>query len=377
MANATLRGGPDASMLQEAEPLGKAVELWKPGPEGSGRLTCTACARYCTLKEGQTGLCGVRGVVGGQLRLFVYGRVITGHVDPIEKKPVQHYMPGSRVFSVATTGCNWLCQYCQNYDISQRRKVEGAALGPQEVVELAVGSRSHGIAYTYNQPSIFLEFARDIGLAAREQGLFNIFVSNGYDTPEGVRVMDQFLDCITVDFKGNAEPGFVRKYIGVPDPEPIFDTLHRLRTETKVHVEITDLVVPEVGDDLDAARRLSKRVVDEFGELMPVHFLRWHPDYKMLDLPMTPVKTLERHHAVAKEAGLEYVYLGNTHGHPLEDTYCHGCGAVAIDRHGFEIRSWNLVTKGMDNFCKACGTKVPVRGPLDPAYREDRFFGVV
>lgn len=362
-------------MLQEAPEVGKATELWKPA-EG-GKLTCTACARHCTLKEGQVGLCGVREVVDGQGRLLVYGRVITGHVDPIEKKPVQHYRPGTRIFSVATTGCNWLCSYCQNHDISQRRKVEGTALSPKEVAELAVENGAQGIAYTYNQPSIFLEFARDIGLEARKRGLFNVFVSNGYDTPEGVAMMRQFLDCITVDFKGNAEPAFVRKYIGVPSPEPIFDTLHRLNTETDVHVEITDLVVPQVGDDLAAARALCKRVYDEFGELMPIHFLRFHPDYKMMDLPRTPVATLEKHAEVARDVGLKYVYVGNVQGHPLEDTRCHGCGEVVVDRWGFEIRSWDLVTKGRDNFCKHCGTKVPITGPLDPGYGGERFFGVV
>jgi pyruvate formate lyase activating enzyme len=360
---------------ERVEPMGKAVELWRPG--GPGKLTCTACARYCTLAEGQHGLCGVRQVVDGKLRLNVYGRVITGHVDPIEKKPVQHYMPGTRIFSVATTGCNWLCQYCQNFDISQRRIVAGEELGPKEVVDLALENKSHGIAYTYNQPSIFMEFARDIGLEARKQGLFNIFVSNGYDTPEGVAEMQKFLDCITVDFKGNGEPGFVRKYIGVPSPEPIWDTLHRLNTETDIHVEITDLVVPQVGDDLEACRELCKRVYDEFGELMPIHFLRWHPDYKMMDLPLTPIKTLEKHYAIAKETGLKYVYIGNTHGHPLEDTYCHGCGKVVIDRFGFEIRSWDLDTRGKENFCKHCGTEVPIVGPLDAAFQEERFFGVV
>jgi pyruvate formate lyase activating enzyme len=362
-------------MLQEAASLGKATDLWRPAPDG--RLTCTACARYCTLREGQVGLCGVRSVQGGQGRLDVYGRIITGHVDPIEKKPVQHYRPGTRIFSVATTGCNWLCQYCQNFDISQRRKVEGTPMAPAEVADKAVEVGAQGIAYTYNQPSIFLEYARDIGLQARERGLFNVFVSNGYDTPEGVAQMDKFLDCITVDFKGNAEPGFVRKYIGVPSPEPIFDTLHRLRTQTKVHVEITDLVVPQVGDDRAAARALCKRIFDEFGPLMPIHFLRWHPDYKMRDLPMTPIPTLVEHARIAREEGLRYAYLGNVHGHALEDTRCHGCGAVVVDRHGFELRSWDLVTRGVDNHCKHCGTKVPIVGGLDPGYREERFFGVV
>ena len=178
---------------------------------GDGKVRCTACARYCKLGEGQTGLCGVRQNIGGRLQLLVYGRVITGHIDPIEKKPLVHYMPGTRIFSIATTGCNWLCRYCQNYDISQRRKVEGELLAPEEIVSLAQKNRCEGIAYTYNEPTIYLEFAHDVGVIARKKGIFNSFVSNGYGTPEDIPVLNDFLDAITVDFKGNAEKGFVRK----------------------------------------------------------------------------------------------------------------------------------------------------------------------
>ncbi|MHB8585460.1 MAG: AmmeMemoRadiSam system radical SAM enzyme [Thermoplasmatota archaeon] len=355
--------------------MGREADLGLPA--GDGRIICVACARRCTLREGQTGLCGVRAVEDGRLRLLVYGRVITGHVDPIEKKPVSHYRAGTRIFSVATTGCNWLCKYCQNYDISQRREVAGQELSPTSIADLAVASGADGLAYTYNEPSIFLEFARDIGLEARRRGLFNIFVSNGYGTPEGAREMEKFLDCITVDFKGNAEPSFVRKYIGIPDPEPIFDTLHELRRGGKVHVEITDLVVPKVGDSEEACRRLSRRIYDEFGPMVPIHFLRWHPDYRMRDLPITPVDTLERHVEIARSEGLLYAYVGNVPGHPLEHTRCHACGNVVVERYGFEIRRWNLHLQGGANHCDGCDAKVPIEGPLSPHARESRFFRVV
>ena len=170
------------------------------------RVRCTACARYCEMGKSQVGLCGIRGNVKGKLELFVYGKVIAGAVDPIEKKPLVHYRPGSRVYSIATTGCNWLCKYCQNHDISQRRKVEGTEMTPIQVVQEALRYGADGIAYTYNQPSIFIEFARDCGVLARKYGLYNVFVSNGYDTPQTVQMMGQFLDGITVDFKGSAEP---------------------------------------------------------------------------------------------------------------------------------------------------------------------------
>jgi len=334
------------------------------------KVICTACARYCELRKDQIGLCGIRGNINGDLELFVYGKVIAGHVDPIEKKPVTHYYPGTKIFSIATTGCNWLCKYCQNSDISQRRKVEGTDMTPEEVVETTIKYGAQGIAYTYNQPSIFIEFARDCGVIARKKGLINIFVSNGYDTPQTVKMMDEFLDCITVDFKGSAEPEFTRKFIGVPDPQPIFDTLIDIRDKTKIHVEITDLIVPKVGDNLEYAKKLSKFVYDEFGPEMPIHFLRFHPDYKMMDYESTPVKTLEKHYEVAKKEGLKYVYLGNVPGHPWEHTYCSECNNIVVERYGFDIKGWNMDEK---NKCKFCGNQIPIIGPLSKNYKQNRF----
>ena len=334
------------------------------------KVLCTACARYCELGKDQIGLCGIRGNENGKLQLYVYGKVIAGHVDPIEKKPVTHYHPGTKIFSIATTGCNWLCKYCQNSDISQRRKVEGTDMTPQQVVDTAIEYGAQGIAYTYNQPSIFIEFARDCGVLARKKGLINIFVSNGYDTPETVKMMDEFLDCITVDFKGSAEPEFTRKFIGVPDPKPIFDTLIEIRDKTKIHVEITDLIVPKVGDSLEYAKKLSKFVYDEFGPEMSIHFLRFHPDYKMMDYEPTPIKTLEKHYEIAKKEGLKYVYLGNVPGHPWEHTYCSECNKIVVKRYGFDIQGWNM---DENNKCKFCGNQIPIIGPLHKDYKQNRF----
>ncbi len=352
--------------------MGRPVSLWKPLPDG--RIMCTGCARYCRLREGQTGFCGIRGVHGGKLWLYAYGRVITGHVDPIEKKPVVHYRPGSKIFSIATTGCNWMCQYCQNYDISQRRKVEGTEVEPEDVVRMTKEQGCQGIAYTYNEPSIFMEFAHDIGVLARKAGIINIFVSNGYSTPDAVAMMPDFLDCITVDFKGSGETGFVRRYIHIPDAEPIFQTLLEMKNRTKVHIEITDLIVPKVGDDLEAARKLSRWVFDNLGPDTSMHFLRFHPDYRMMDFPSTPVETLERHCDIAKEVGLRYVYIGNVPGHPSEHTYCPGCRKVAVRRHGFDIASWDL---DKDNKCRSCGYKIAIVGSLERTAGEDRFYSVL
>ncbi len=350
----------------------KEAVLYRP-LEG-GRVKCTACARYCNIPEGKIGFCGVRQNTGGKLQLLVYGKVITGHIDPIEKKPVTHYMPGSKIFSIATTGCSWACQYCQNYDISQRRKPEGTDLTPTEIAAMAVSRGCQGLAYTYNQPTIFIEFARDVGLEAHKNGLINIFVSNGYDTPDAVGMMNDFLDCITVDFKGNNETGFLRKWVLVPDGEPILQTLLDIRDKTKIHTEITDLIIPEVGDNLEQARKLSRWLYDNLGPDVPIHFLRFHPDYKMMHLPNTPVKTLEEHCRVAREEGLRYVYVGNVPGHPWEHTYCPECKTIAIRRYGFDIVEWNL---DENNRCGNCSYQLPIIGGLSGSVVEDRFLPVI
>lgn len=356
----------------KATPTGRPVSLYQPLP--GGRVRCIACARYCNIPEGKIGLCGIRGNVAGKLWLFVYGKIIAGHIDPIEKKPVTHYMPGTKIFSIATTGCNWLCSYCQNFDISQRRKIEGIDVTPESVVEMTKRYRCQGLAYTYNQPTIFMEFAHDIGVEARREGLINIFVSNGYDTPETVGLMRDFLDCITVDFKGSGETGFVRKYIGIANADPIFQTLLEMRDKTKVHIEITDLIVPEIGDDPAAAKKLSSWIYDNLGPDTPIHFLRFHPDYKLMHLSPTPVETLEKHYEIAKSVGLKYVYLGNVPGHPLEHTYCPSCEKIVVERLGFDITGWHL---DGHNRCKYCGEEIAIIGQLSKAVNEERYIPVI
>jgi pyruvate formate lyase activating enzyme len=354
------------------EPSGKQAELYHDLP--SGRVQCTACARVCQIGEGQVGFCGIRGVVAGKLYLLDYGRVMAVHVDPIEKKPVVHYHPGSKIFSIATSGCSWACKFCQNYDISQRRQPDGLEETPEHLVSLALEYGCEGLAYTYNQPSVFIEYAREVGKIARAKGLFNVFVSNGYDTPETVTAMNDFLDCITVDFKGSGETSFVRSYISIPNADPIFQTMLEIRDRTKIHIEITDLIVPRVGESLEAADKLCRWVYDNLGPDTPVHFLRFHPDYKMMDFPWTPIETLEKHYDIGKKAGLNYVYLGNVPGHPAESTYCPGCSKVLIKRYGYEILEYNLDDK---NRCSSCGYKTPIVGPLSKSFSDDRFISVI
>jgi pyruvate formate lyase activating enzyme len=333
-------------------------------PLDSGKVRCTACARYCVIPEGSHGFCYVRKNSGGRLELLTYGRAAAVQVDPVEKKPLSHFRPGARVYSIGTVGCNWRCLYCQNAEISQEQEVQGAPLSPREAVRQAIGLGCDGVTFTYNEPTIFAEYAVDIIVQAHERGLFANFVTNGYMTPEAVEYLVPHLDAISVDFKGSGEERFMRKYITAKGPAPIRSTLTGLR-RGGVHVEVTNLIVPEVGDDPEALRDLARFVRVELGADTPFHLLRWHPDYKMLDLPQTPIRTLERLHTIAKEEGLEYVYLGNVWGHRLEHTYCPECGSIAVDRYGFLIRDWRL---DADNRCRHCGHAIPIVGRLAADY---------
>jgi pyruvate formate lyase activating enzyme len=333
-------------------------------PQEGSKVRCTACARYCTIPEGSHGFCFVRKNEGGRLVLLSYGRAAAVQVDPVEKKPLSHFHPGARVYSIGTVGCNWRCQYCQNAEISQEHLVSGRPLSPRAAVAGAERYGCQGVTFTYNEPTIFLEYAMDIASEAHRAGLFTNFVTNGYMTPEAVAVLGPNLDAVSVDFKGSGEPGFLRKYITAKGPDPILSTMRDLQ-KAGVHVEVTDLIVPEVGDSAEATRKLARYVVDELGPQTPFHLLRFHPDYKMLDLPPTPISTLERLHAILKEEGLEYAYLGNVWGHRLEHTYCPGCGAIAVRRYGFTIQGWNLDGQ---NRCRACGHAIPIVGRLAEGY---------
>jgi len=327
-------------------------------PIADRKVRCTACARYCTIPEGSHGFCFVRKNVEGKLRLLSYGKASAVQVDPIEKKPLSHFHPGTRVFSIGTVGCNWRCQYCQNAEISQEREVVGRALPPRAAVTQAQRFGCSGVTFTYNEPTIFAEYALDVITEAHGAGLFANFVTNGYMTPEAVDLIGPHLDAVSVDFKGSGEASFLRKYVAAKGPEPIYESAAELH-ERGVHVEVTDLIVPEVGESVEATRKLAAFVRDRLGPETPFHLLRFHPDYHMMELPETPVATLEKLHAVAKSEGLDYVYLGNVWGHPLEHTYCPGCGTVVVRRFGFTIQAWRL---DPENRCRKCGKKIPIVG---------------
>jgi len=326
-------------------------------PEAGGRVRCRLCARLCSLPEGKLGFCGVRINKGGKLYTLNYGRLVAMHADPIEKKPLNHFHPGSYVFSIATVGCNFACQYCQNYDISQRRVVQEPYTPIERVLELTRAYRCQGVTGTYNEPTIEAEYLIDLMKEAKKRGFFTTWVSNGYLTPEAIELIAPHLDAITVDFKGSGNREFYRKYILVPSAEPIFEALKLLKAHG-VHIEVTDLIVPVPnGAKIEDIRRLAEWIAINLGEETPLHLLRFHPDYKMLDTPPTPFEILKRGREAAMEAGLKHVYLGNVPDGEYENTYCPSCGALCILRKGFWVVK-NLMKNG--NQCSSCGRRLNV-----------------
>lgn len=325
---------------------------------GNGRVECYACARRCKIPEGSHGFCFVRRNIGGSLQLVNYGVVDAMQLDPIEKKPFSHFMPGSYVFGIGTSSCNWGCQFCQNHNISKERDIVGVEMQPEKIVELALENEAQSIAFTYNEPTIFIEYALDVAELAHKAGLYNLFVTNGYMTRDTVREMKGRIDAAVVNFKGNGDDKFSNKFELVQSNDPERDALMEMK-DAGIHIEMTDLIIPRVGDSLDACRSLMNWVANNLGADTPVHFTRFHPDYKMLDYPGTPYETLKAHYDIAKSEGLEYVYIGNVPGNKLENTYCPRCGTLAIERNDLYLSGWNL---GDGNSCKKCGHVIPVTG---------------
>jgi pyruvate formate lyase activating enzyme len=324
------------------------------------KVKCCLCARRCLISDGSTGFCLVRKNQSGTLRTLNYGKAVSAGVDPISKKPLSHFNPGALVLSIAAAGCNFRCQFCDNWMISQDRDVAGNPFPPKEVVAAALKSGCQGISYTYTEPTIFMEYAYDTAKLAKEAGLFNTFVTNGYMTPEAVRTIGPYLDAATVDFKGAGDPDFYKSVMSVPDVKPIYDSLKELKLQG-VHVELTNLVVPKSGDSMDCLRDLAKWIKDFLGPDTPLHLLRFHPEYKMTSTSATSVEEMEKALLTAKNQGLHYVYIGNVTGHPGENTYCPNCDTAVIKRDAFEITAWNLTT---DMKCPVCGQNIPIKGKL-------------
>jgi pyruvate formate lyase activating enzyme len=325
------------------------------------KVKCCLCARRCLISEGATGFCLVRKNEGGALFSLNYGKVVSAAVDPIGKKPLSHFHPGALVMSIAAAGCNFRCKFCDNWMVSQDTEVAGRNFPPAEVVKVAAKRNCQGISYTYTEPTIYMEYAYDTAKIAHKAGLFNTFVTNGYMTPEAVKTIAPYLDAATVDFKGGGDPDFYKSFSAVPIVEPIYETLKELKSND-VHIEITNLVVPKIGDSMEKIKEMATWIKDNIGQETPFHLLRFHPDYKMTTTPATTVEEMERAYMTARNAGLHYVYLGNVPGHPSENTYCPKCNELLIKRYSFEITQWNL-TKTMR--CPVCSNPIPIKGTLN------------
>jgi len=316
-------------------------------------VRCLLCPRGCVLKDGMRGFCRVREPENGKLYSFVYGNPTAVHVDPIEKKPLYHFLPGTMSFSIATAGCNFRCKYCQNWEISQFPPEEtvNIDLPPERVADRAIQSGCATIAYTYTDPSIYYEYMVDTSKFARARGIRNIYRSNGSLNSDPIEELSRHIDAANIDLKGFTQEFYSKIPEGYLDV--VLENIKRLR-KGGVHVEITNLIIPTLNDDPDTLRKMCRWIRDEVGADTPVHFSRFYPLFQLKNLPPTPVRTLEEARAIAREEGLLYAYVGNIPGHEGNHTYCPRDGKVLIRRQGYSILENNL----KDGACKFCGYPV-------------------
>ena len=323
-----------------------------------GRVRCGTCERRCSLQPGQEGFCRTRRNVDGDLFTLVYGDISSASANPIEKKPFFHFWPGSYALTVGTWSCNFLCPWCQNWEISKYAPIPEKAnyLGPDKLVRMALEEKCQGISISFNEPILLFEYSLDVFPLARRKGLYNSYVSNGYMTSEALRTLrDAGMDAIKFDMKGTADT--YKEYCGAD-----VDVVWRNMAEAKqlgMHVEVVALLIMGVNDSDDEVRKISRRHVEAAGPEAPLHFTRFHPSYKMTDRLSTPVSTLERAHAIAKNEGVLYVYVGNVPGHRLENTYCHNCGSLIIQRYGFAVAKYAISDDGK---CPRCAEPIPIVG---------------
>lgn len=321
-----------------------------------GRLQCDVCPRFCKLHDGQRGLCFVRARAGDQVVLTTYGRSSGFCVDPIEKKPLNHFLPGTPILSFGTAGCNLTCKFCQNWEISKAREWDrlNDEASPEAIAETAQRLGCRSVAFTYNDPVIFLEYATDVADACRDRGIKAVAVTAGYMGEAARRDFYAHMDAANVDLKGFTEGFYARLCSG--HLQPVLDTLVHLKHETSVWFEITTLLIPGENDSDAELDAMSRWVVDNLGPDVPLHFTALHPDWKMMDKTRTPTATLRRARAIAKGNGVRHVYIGNVVDAEGSSTWCHGCGALLIEREGYDLGDWNLDVAGR---CHACGTACP------------------
>jgi len=317
-------------------------------------IECRLCPRLCRLGDKERGYCGVRENDGGTYRTLVYGKACSMGIDPIEKKPFLHFLPGSAALSIATAGCNVNCKFCQNWEISQVRaeQVDAFDLPPASVVENALKYQCPVIAYTYSEPVVFYEYMVDTAAEARRRGLRNVVVTGGYINAEPLRELVQVVDAIKVDLKGFSQD-FYAKYVR-GELKPVLEAIQTIHA-SKTWLEIVYLVIPSLNDGEETIRAMSRWIKTEVGPDVPLHFSRFYPMYLLKNLPETPLSTLERAYQAARSEGLRYVYIGNVPGHEAENTFCPRCGKPVVKRSGFLVESLSL----QDGCCRFCREPIP------------------
>ncbi|MGQ0430210.1 MAG: AmmeMemoRadiSam system radical SAM enzyme [Gammaproteobacteria bacterium] len=319
-----------------------------------GRVQCDVCPRYCKMHDGQRGLCFVRGAQDGAVVLTTYGRSSGYCIDPIEKKPLNHYLPGTPIFSFGTAGCNLACKFCQNWDISKSREMDTLQdeASPATIAAAARRLGCKSVAYTYNDPIVFMEYAIDVAIECRKLGVKSVAVTSGYMAAEPRKDFYAYMDAANVDLKGFTED-FYYKICG-GHLQAVLDTLLFLKHETSVWFEVTTLLIPGHNDSDQEIDAMTRWGVANFGPDVPWHFTAFHPDWKILDVPPTPAATLTRAREIAQRNGVRYAYTGNVRDEAGQSTYCHQCGTTLIGRDGYEITAWHLDAAGK---CRRCSTR--------------------
>jgi pyruvate formate lyase activating enzyme len=319
-----------------------------------GEVRCLLCPKMCRVAPGDRGSCGVRENRNGTYYSLVYGRPCAIHLDPIEKKPFFHVLPGTQAFSLATVGCNLTCKFCQNWQISQSspEDVQIDYKSPERIADEAKRAGARSIAYTYGEPVVFNEYVQDIAVMGRERGVLSVVVSNGYINEKPLLDLCRVVDAIKIDLKSYTDD-YYRKICGAT-LRPVLDTIVRIR-RSGVWLELVYLMVPTLNDDPRKLREMARWLKTDVGSDVPIHFSRFYPQYQLRDLPPTPIPSLERAYEICKEEGLEYVYIGNVPGHKTESTYCPACSEIIISRRGYRVTSVDIV----GGRCRYCGRSIP------------------
>lgn len=331
----------------------KEAKFWKKLSDK--KVQCNLCSHRCKINDGSTGICGVRKNENGKLYTLIYGSYSSMAIDPIEKKPLYHFHPGTNVFSLGTVGCNFKCLYCQNYTISKAGPTFPyiREITAEDSIKLAKQYECQGIAYTYNEPTIWYEFTLDSAKLAKKAGLYTCYVTNGYIAKDPLKEISPYLDAMNIDVKAFTEDFY--KKVSKAHLEPVLNTCI-LAKELGIHIELTYLVIPGYNDSLEEVKEFCNWVTKKLGDDIPVHFSRFHPDNEMMDVPSTPMQTMLKIYDAAKETGILYPYLGNVAHGDYENTFCPNCGSVCISRSGYSIDSHGI----KDGKCVKCGYLLPI-----------------